>query len=69
MDLVLELLGGELNNIWDTSGATNQDDLVDVSLVDLRVSEDLLNELEGAPEQVPRELCSQRRLSSKLNAW
>ena len=50
--LAVEKVGDELNDTWDTSGTADEDDLVNVSFVNLRVTEDLLNGIEGAPEEV-----------------
>ncbi|RMZ17688.1 hypothetical protein D0860_00318 [Hortaea werneckii] len=50
--LTVEEVGDELLHLRDTSGATNQDDLVDGRLVDLRVAEDTLNWLHGGAEEV-----------------
>ena len=36
----------------DTSGTSNKDDLVDVSLVNLRITESFLNRLEGTMEKI-----------------
>jgi len=54
--LSIEEVGDELDDAGDTGRATDEDDLVDVSLVDLGVTEDLLNGVKGAAEQVLAEL-------------
>ena len=54
--LSVEKVGDELDDTRNTGGTTDQDDLVDVSLVDLGVMEDLLNGVEGASEEVLAQL-------------
>ena len=54
--LAVEEVGNKLDDTWDTSGTTNQDNFVDVGLVDLRVTEDLLDGLESGAEEVLAEL-------------
>lgn len=54
--LAVEEVGDELDDAGNTGGATNEDDLVHVGLVDLGVAEDLLDGLEGAAEEVLAEL-------------
>ena len=49
--LAVEEVGDEPDDTRDTSGATNQDHLVDVGLDDLRVAKDLLDGVEGASER------------------
>ena len=44
-------VGHELHDTRDTSGATDEDDFVDVRLVDLGVAVDLLNGLERAAKR------------------
>jgi hypothetical protein len=36
----------------DTSGTSNKDDLVDVSLTDLQITKSFLNRLEGTAEKI-----------------
>ena len=54
--LAVEEVGDKLDDTWDTSGATNQDDLMDVSLIDLGVTKDLLDWVEGASEKILAQL-------------
>ena len=54
--LAVEEVGDELDDAGNTGRATDEDDLVDVGLVDLRVAEDLLDGLEGGAEEVLAEL-------------
>ena len=54
--LAVEEVGDELDDTGDTGGATDQNDLVDIALVDLRVTKDLLDGLEGGTEEVLAEL-------------
>ena len=54
--LAVEEVRDELHDTGDTSGATDEDDLVDVGLVDLGVAEDLLDGLEGGAEEILAEL-------------
>jgi hypothetical protein len=54
--LAIEEVRHEFDNTKDTGGATDEDDFVDVGLIDLRISEDLLDGLEGAAEEVLAEL-------------
>ena len=49
--LAVEEVGDELHDTGDTGGATDEDDLVDIRLVDLRVAEDLLDGLERAAKR------------------
>ncbi len=51
--LAVEEVGDELDDLWDTSGTTDKDDLVDVGLLVLGITEDFLNWLQGAAEEVP----------------
>merc|ERR1719282_1489438 len=50
--LAVEEVGDELLHLRDTSGATDQDDLVDGGLVDLGVAENTLDWLHGGTEEV-----------------
>lgn len=43
--------GDEHNDIWDAGRATDRDDLVDVSLVRLGITDDLLDGVGGASEE------------------
>lgn len=57
VDVLLELLSAkevaeQLLNLGDTCGATDQDNLVDLVLVDTRVLENLLDWLHGGAEEV-----------------
>ena len=50
--LAVEEVGNKLDDTWDTSGTANENDLVDLGLVDLRIAEDSLNRLESAAEEI-----------------
>jgi len=50
--LAVEEVRHELDDTGNTSGATDEDDLVDVGLVDLGVTEYLLDGLESATEEI-----------------
>jgi hypothetical protein len=50
--LAVEEVGHELYDTRDTGRTADEDDLVDVRLVDLRVAEDLLDRVEGRAEEV-----------------
>ncbi|KAI3485069.1 hypothetical protein L1887_51742 [Cichorium endivia] len=52
----VEEVGEELLDLGDTGGTTDEDDLVDGSLVDLGVAEDLLDGLDRVREEVTAEL-------------
>ncbi len=54
--LDVEEVGDELDDFWDTSGTTDKVDLVDVGLLDLGITEDFLNWLQGAAEEILAEL-------------
>jgi len=54
--LAIEEVRHKFDDTGDTSGATNEDDFGDVRLVNFRVEKDLLNELEGAVEEILTEL-------------
>lgn len=54
--LAVEEVGHELDNAGDTGGSTDHHDLVDVRLVDLGVTEDLLDRLEGGAEEILAQL-------------
>jgi hypothetical protein len=54
--LATEEVGDHLLDLGDTSGTTDENDLVDGGLVDLGVTESTLNGLHGATEQVLAEL-------------
>jgi hypothetical protein len=54
--LAVEEVGNELLDLGDTSGTTDEDDLVDGGLVDLGVTESALDGLHGAAEEVLAEL-------------
>lgn len=54
--LAVEEVGDELLDLGDTSGTTDEDDLVDGGLVDLGVTESALDGLHGAAEEVLAEL-------------
>ena len=54
--LAVEEVGDELDDTGDTSGTTDENDFVDVGLVDLGVTEDLLDGLESGAEEVLAEL-------------
>jgi len=54
--VLVEEVGDELLDLGDTGGTTDQDDLVDGGLVNLGVTEDTLNGLHGATEEVLAEL-------------
>ena len=61
VDALVELLAIEkvlqqLLDLWDTSGTTNQDDVMDLTLVHLGVTERLLDWVQGATEEVSIEL-------------
>ena len=44
--------GDELNDIWHAGGTTDRDDLVDVSPASLGITDDLLDRVDGASEEV-----------------
>ena len=48
----IEEVGDEFDDAWDASRATKEDDLVNAVLVDLRITENLLDWLEGRTEEV-----------------
>lgn len=50
--LAREEVRDELLDPGDTGGSTDEDDLVDGGLVDLRVTEDLLDGVHGGSEQI-----------------
>ena len=50
--LAIEEVRHELDNTGNTDVTADEDDLVDVCLVDLGVTEDLLNGLEGTAEKI-----------------
>ena len=54
--LAVEVVLEELLDLGDSSGATNEDDIVDAVLVDSGVSERFLDGVEGASEEVGAEL-------------
>lgn len=54
--LAVEVVGDELLNAGDTGGATDEDDLVDLALVDLGVAEDTVDGLDGRAEEILAEL-------------
>ena len=54
--LSVEVVGDELLDSWDTGGATDEDDLVDLGLVELGVSEDTVDWLDGGAEKILAEL-------------
>ena len=54
--ILVEEVGDELLDLGDTGGTTDENDLVDGGLVDLSVTEDTLNGLHGATEEVLAEL-------------
>lgn len=61
VDALVELLAIEkvlqqLLDLWDTSGTTNEDNIMDLSLVHLGVTERLLHWVQGATEEVSIEL-------------
>jgi hypothetical protein len=54
--LTVEVVGDELLDTGDTSGTTNEDNLVDEALVDLGVSENTVDGLDGGSEEILAEL-------------
>jgi len=50
--LAAEEVGKELLDLGDTGGATNEDDLVNLALVDARIFDDLLHGLDGTLERL-----------------
>lgn len=54
--LAVEVVGDELLDTGDTSGTTNEDNLVDEALVDLGVSENTVDGLDGGSEEILAEL-------------
>jgi hypothetical protein len=50
--LTVEVVLDELLDLGDTGGTANKDNLVDLRLVDLGISQDTVNGLEGRPEEV-----------------
>ena len=54
--LAVEVVGDELLDAGDTGGTTDQDDLVDLGLVDLGVSQDTVDGLDSAAEEVLAQL-------------
>ena len=50
---LIETVGNsKLDDTGNTSGTTNENDLVNLGLVDLRIAEDLLNRLESAAKEI-----------------
>ncbi|GKT56964.1 NAD-specific glutamate dehydrogenase [Colletotrichum tofieldiae] len=58
--LAVEVVGDELLDAGDTGGTSDQDDLVDLRLVDLGVSQDAVDGLDGGAEQVLAQLLEAR---------
>ena len=54
--LAVEEVGDKLDDTGNTGGTTDEDDFVNVGLVDLGVTEDLLDRLESGAEEVLAEL-------------
>ena len=54
--LAVEEVGNKLDDTGNTGGTTDEDDFVNVGLVDLGVTEDLLDGLESGAEEVLAEL-------------
>ena len=54
--LAVEEVGNKLDDTENTGGTTDEDDFVNVGLVDLGVTEDLLDGLESGAEEVLAEL-------------
>ncbi|EPE03760.1 nad-specific glutamate dehydrogenase [Ophiostoma piceae UAMH 11346] len=54
--LAVEVIGDQLLDAGDTGGATDEDDLVDLGLVDLGVGQDTVNGLQGRAEEVLAQL-------------
>ena len=54
--LAVEEVGNKLDDTGNTSGTIDEDDFVNVGLVDLGVTEDLLDGLESGAEEVLAEL-------------
>ena len=54
--LAIEEVGDELDDMGDMGGTANEDDLMDVGLVNLRTTKDLLDRLEGTTEKILAEL-------------
>ena len=54
--LAIEEVGDELDDTGDTGGTADKDDLMDVGLVDLRITKDLLDRLKGTTEKILAEL-------------
>ena len=54
--LAIEEVGDELDNMGDMGGTADEDDLMDIGLVDLRTTKDLLDRLEGTTEKILAEL-------------
>ena len=54
--LTIEVVGNELLDTGDTGGTTDKDNLVNLRLVDLGVSEDTVNRLDSGTEQVLAQL-------------
>ena len=50
--LPVEEVGDEVDDVWNTGGTTDQNDLVDVGLVNLGIAEDLLDRFESTSEEV-----------------
>ena len=54
--LAVEEVGNKLDDTRNTSGTTDQDDFMDVRLIDLGVSKNLLNRFKSATEEILAEL-------------
>jgi hypothetical protein len=54
--LAVEVVADKLLDTGDTSGTTDEDDLVDLGLVDLGIRQDTVNRLEGRAEKILAEL-------------
>ena len=50
--LAVEEVGNKFDDTGDTSGATDQDNFMDIDLVNLGVTEDLLNRFQSATEKI-----------------
>ena len=54
--LAIKEVGNKFNYSRDTGGTADQDDLMDVDLVNIRVTEDLFNRVQSTLEEILTEL-------------